>query len=251
MCGRYTSTTPAEVLASAFAVDEVTVEALEPRWNVAPTLDVPVVATRSSGARVLGTMRWGLVPSWAKDASGGARMINARAEGLATKPAFRSALARRRCLVPADAFYEWQALEPGPDGKKRGKLPWAIRRRDHAPMAFAGLWEVWRDPASPDTDPLRTCTIVTTSANGVLAPIHARMPVVLGPDGWQRWLDPAVPVDEASQLLVPAPDEWFEAFPVSTLVNKVAVDGPELLEPLPAPPSGELPPAPPEGALPL
>lgn len=230
MCGRYTSTTPAEVLASAFAVDEVAVEALEPRWNVAPTLDVPVVAVRSSGRRVLGTMRWGLVPSWATDPSIGSRMINARAEGLAERAAFRAALGRRRCIVPADAFYEWQAV-PG-----RGKLPWAIRRRDGAPMAFAGLWEVWHGPGG--AAPLRTCTIITTTANGVLAPLHTRMPVVLDPADWARWLMPAP--DDPTSLLAPAPDDWFEAFPVSTRVNKVDNEGPELLERIDPPPPVQL-----------
>jgi putative SOS response-associated peptidase YedK len=250
VCGRYTSTTSIDVLAETFGVDEVRTEALPPRYNVAPTQPILAVATRrrktgdmpggvGKAARALGTFRWGLVPSWAKDPSVGSRMINARAEGIADKPAYRKALLARRCLIPADAFYEWQARPPGPDGKKRSKLPWAIRRRDGNPMAFAGLWEVWRPAdADPAEAPLRSATIVTTAANAALSAIHDRMPVVLGPDSWSTWLDPDLD-DRATieRLLVPAPDEWFEAFPVSTRVNKVDQDGPELLEPLPPRPA--------------
>jgi putative SOS response-associated peptidase YedK len=161
-------------------------------------------------------------------------MINARAEGIAKKPAYRSALARRRCLIPADAFYEWQR-RTAPDGRPAGKLPYAIRRRDGQPMALAGLWEVWRDPENPDAEPLRTCVIVTSAANELMAPIHDRMPVVLDPADWDQWLDPDVAADTAQKLLVPAPSEWFEAFPVSSRVNNVANDGPELLDPIPPP----------------
>jgi putative SOS response-associated peptidase YedK len=291
MCGRYTSTSTVSDLASIFEVDEVRVEPLPARYNVAPTLQVYAVALRQSRAeagspgaagsgegarspgaagsddgagppdgagsgrraageaetgregagekgprRALGSFRWGLVPSWAKDPSVGARMINARAEGIATKPAFRAAVARRRCLIPADAFYEWQRRE-SPDGKPAGRLPYAIRRRDGRPMAFAGLWEVWRDRADPGAEPLRTCVIVTTSANDLMAPIHDRMPVVLAPEDWAAWLDPATDAATVSGLMVPAPSDWFEAFPVSTLVNKVSNDGPRLLDPLPPPPA--------------
>jgi len=249
MCGRYTSTSTAEDLARVFEVDEIRTEPLPPRYNVAPTLDVYAVAVRGryddqgnrSGLhRALGTFRWGLVPSWAKDPSVGSRMINARAEGIAAKPAYRRALAKRRCIIPADAFYEWQrrmdrsgTLDRS-EGRPVGKLPYAIHRRDGKPMAFAGLWEVWW--AHRDDEPLRTCAIVTTAANGLLASIHERMPVVLAPEDWGTWLDPTTDVDRARELLVPAPSEWFEAYPVSTLVNTVANDGPELLEPLPPPP---------------
>jgi putative SOS response-associated peptidase YedK len=243
MCGRFTSTTSIDVLAEAFAVDEIRTGALPPRYNVAPTQPILAVARRAAPdmegkrGRVLGTFRWGLVPSWAKDPSVGSRMINARAEGIGDKPAYRKALIRRRCLIPADAFYEWQARPEAPDGKKRGPLPYAIRRRDREPMAFAGLWEVWRDRAADPADPpLRSAVIVTTAANPSLSQIHDRMPVVLSPDGWATWLDPAV-TDRPTleRLLVPAPDDWFEAFPVSTRVNKVTEDGPQLVEPLPPP----------------
>ena len=234
MCGRYTSTTTMKDLAAIFEAEEVRAEPLPSRYNVAPTLDVYAVAVRE-GHRALGTFRWGLVPSWAKDPSIGNRMINARAEGIESKPAYRAALAKRRCIIPADYFYEWQRRS-GPDGKPAGKLPYAIHRRDREPMAFAGLWDVWRDPDDPDAPLLKTCVIVTGEANELMSPIHDRMPVVLGRDSWQAWLDPSTPADEARRLLVPAPSEWFEAFPVSSRVNNVRNEGPDLLEPLDPPP---------------
>jgi putative SOS response-associated peptidase YedK len=232
MCGRYTSSSSLTDLATVFEVEEVRTEALPARYNVAPTLDVYAVAMRGRNdrekgpRRALGTFRWGLVPSWARDPSVGSRMINARAEGIATKPAFRAALARRRCLIPADAFYEWER-------RPEGRLPYAVRRRDGRPMAFAGLWEVWRDPSRPDTELLRTCAIVTTRANDLMAPIHDRIPVVLAPEDWAAWLDPASGPEAAVRLLAPPPSKWFEAFPVASLVNNVRNDGPELLDRLP------------------
>lgn len=241
MCGRYTSSSSLTDLADVFELDEVRTEPLPPRYNVAPTLDVYAVAIRGRSdpvkgpRRALGTFRWGLVPSWARDASVGSRMINARAEGIDGKPAYRSALSRRRCLIPADAFYEWQRRTRR-DGSPAGSLPYAIHRRDGQPMAFAGLWEVWRHPADPDATPLWTCAIVTTSANELMAPIHHRMPVVLAPADWATWLDPGSGLAEVKGLLVPAPSDWFDLYPVSTLVNNVRNDGPELLDPLPPAP---------------
>jgi putative SOS response-associated peptidase YedK len=245
MCGRYASSSSLSDLAEVFEVDEVRTEPLPPRYNVAPTLDVYAVAIRGRTDRVkgprraLGTFRWGLVPSWAKDASVGSRMINARAEGVDRKPAYRAALERRRCLIPADAFYEWQRRTRS-DGSPAGSLPHAIHRHDRQPMAFAGLWEVWRPPAEASTDvavaPLFTCAIVTTSANELMAPIHHRMPVVLAPEDWATWLDPAAPLTEVKGLLIPAPAAWFDLYPVSTLVNNVRNEGPELLAPLPPAP---------------
>lgn len=233
MCGRFIATSPVSALAERFLVDEVKVDH-EPdaRFNVAPTLDVVAVAeSRSSdGARRLGTFRWGLVPSWAKDPSIGSKLINARAESVAEKPAFRKALSRRRCIVPADAFYEWRRP---PQGSKAKKQPYVIRRRDGVPMAFAGLWEAWRDPSGPEGEWLRTCTIITTAANEAVRPLHDRMPVILAPDAWDRWLDTDVEEVEAVRgLLVPSPAEDLETYPVSTLVNDVSNDGPELLEPV-------------------
>jgi putative SOS response-associated peptidase YedK len=264
MCGRYTSTSRIEDLANVFAVEEVRADPLPARYNVAPTHDVYAIAVRGSRDpergphRALGTFRWGLVPTWAKDPSVGSRMINARAEGIATKPAYRQALARRRCIIPADAFYEWQRRADS-WGRSAGKLPYAIRRRDGDPMAFAGLWEVWwpeearaapggpevrRDDGArrPDAvgEPLRTCAIVTTSANDLVAPIHDRMPVVLARPDWDAWLDPQSDLEQVVGLLVPAPSDWFDAYPVSSLVNNVANDGPELIEPIPPPPGSDL-----------
>ncbi len=235
MCGRFTSTSPVEALATTFRVDEVRTDAAPPRYNVAPTQPVLAVATRHARddgdqfVRSLGTFRWGLVPSWANDPSVGNRMINARAESVATKPAYRSALRSRRCLIPADDFYEWET-RPG----RKAKQPWAIRPESGEPMALAGLWEVWRDRTDPDTDLLRTCVVVTTGANDALSAIHGRMPVVLSQDHWDRWLDPSFDDRESLQrMLVPAPAEWFVTNAVSTAVNTVANDGPELLEALP------------------
>jgi putative SOS response-associated peptidase YedK len=236
MCGRYTSTSSVSDLASIFEVEEIRAEPLPARYNVAPTDPVFAVAiSRSKGPRrALGTFRWGLVPSWAKDRAVGSRMINARAEEISTKPSFRSAMARRRCIIPADAFYEWQR-RTGSDGRPAGRLPHATRRKDGRPMAFAGLWEVWRDPAIPDGELLRSCAIVTTRANDLQAPIHGRMPVVLDPADWAVWLDRDSDPRTVEGLLVPAPSDWFDVYPVSSLVNKVGNDGPELLEPLPLP----------------
>jgi putative SOS response-associated peptidase YedK len=215
------------VLAALFDAKEIKVdEPLPPRYNVAPTDPMYAVATgRSSGVRQLGLFRWGLVPSWASDLSVGARMINARAETVAVKAAYRDALVRRRCIIPADAFYEWRAGRP-----------FAVHLRDGRPMAFAGLWEVWRGPSQDEV--VRSCVIITTAANSLLAPIHNRMPVVLDPSAWDEWLDPDYrDVDGLQGLLVPASAAQFELWPVSTRVNSVRNDGPELLERLDPPSS--------------
>jgi len=241
MCGRYTSTSSPAQLAEVFEVDEVKVDELPLRYNVAPTQEVYAVAERgpkepgAPACRQLGAFRWGLVPSWAKDLSVGSRMINARAEGIETRSSYRRALVRRRCIIPADAFYEWQVR--GGDPKKPNKLPHVIRHRDGSPLAFAGLWEFWRPHGDPDAPPVKSCVIITTEANELLAPIHDRMPVILPPEAWDRWLDPGnddLPAIKA--LLVPAASGDFEVYPVSTRVNGVANEGPELIEPLPPPP---------------
>ncbi|MDE3205198.1 MAG: SOS response-associated peptidase [Acidobacteriota bacterium] len=238
MCGRFTSTSTVTDLAEVFGVEEVRAEPLEPRYNVAPSLPVYAVALRrpdggsgQAAHRALGTFKWGLVPSWATDPAVGNRMINARAEGITTKPAYRRAVAGRRCLIPADAFYEWQR-RVGSDGRPAGRLPHAVRRRDGRPMALAGVWESWRDPADPAAPPMRTCAIVTTAANRLLAPIHDRMPVIVEEPDWQPWLDPATDMGLVETLMRPAADDLLEVYPVSTRVNHVANDGPELLEPL-------------------
>jgi putative SOS response-associated peptidase YedK len=239
MCGRYTSTSTTTELATAFGVEEVKTDELPLRYNVAPTQPVYAVAERrvERGARIrqLGAFRWGLVPSWAKDPSVGARMINARAETVATRSAYRDALVRRRCIIPADGFYEWQVTEDGRG--QRHKVPHLIRHRDGTPLAFAGLWEVWRRDSGGD--PLRSCVIVTTAANEHLAPLHDRMPVVLPRGAWDRWLDRANDdVEALRRLLVPAPADDFEAYPVGPLVNNVANDGPELILPATPPEDG-------------
>ncbi len=243
MCGRYTSTSAPADLARVFDVDDVKVEELPLRYNVAPTQDVYAIATRrpkgegEKPRRQLGAFRWGLIPFWAKEASVGGKMINARAEGIETKSAYKRALERRRCIIPADAFYEWQARPTAPDGKKRAKLPYVIRHRDGSPLAFAGVWELWRPPDQPDAEPIRSCAIITTAANDLVAPIHDRMPVVLPPGAWDQWLDPANhDLAAITGLLLPAPSADFEAYPVSSRVNGVANEGPELIEALPPPP---------------
>ncbi len=220
------------LLAERFDVDEVVTEAHEPDYNVAPRADVYGVVERERGSRVLESLRWGLVPSWAEDPKIGDRMINARAETLAEKPAYQRAFARRRCILPADGFYEWRALPKQGSARVR-KQPMFIHRRDGEPLAFAGLWDLWRDRSESESSWVVSCAIVTTRANDVLAPIHDRMPVVLAEDAWARWLDPEEhDLDRLSTLLVPAPSSWFEVFPVSTLVNKADNNGPELVRPV-------------------
>jgi putative SOS response-associated peptidase YedK len=248
MCGRYTSTSAPADLARVFDVDEVKVEPLPLRYNVAPTQDVYAIATRrpregdETPSRQLGAFRWGLIPYWAKNPAAGNKMINARAEGIENKNAYRRALTRRRCIIPADAFYEWKVREDFGKGrgKQKNKLPYVIRHRDGSPMAFAGLWELWRPPDQPDADPVGSCVIITTQPNDVVRPLHDRMPVVLPAGAWDAWLDPANrDLASIKGLLVPAPAEDFEAYPVSTRVNDVNNEGPELVERLPVPPSLE------------
>lgn len=217
MCGRFVASTPPQQLAREFAVDEVRVGESRPDFNVAPRATINVVleeAREDRVHRVLEGLRWGLVPSWAEDERIGDRMINARAETLASKPAFKRAFLKRRCIVPADAFYEWKVVP----GQKR-KQPMVIRRKDGQAMAFAGLWERWK-AREADAAWVRSATIVTGAPNDVVAPIHDRMPVVLPEDAWDRWLDPELDdVTELGKLLVPAPSELFEVYPVSTRVN--------------------------------
>jgi len=224
MCGRFSITAPPEAIQQSFGVPE------RPNWparyNVAPGQQVPVVRRDGDGARHLGALRWGLVPFWAADPAIGNRLINARSETAATKPAFRAAFARRRCLIVADGFYEWQAT--GQRG--RAKQPYRVARPDGAPFAFAGLWESWQDPQTQK--PLETCTILTTDANAKLAAIHARMPVILFDDAaFDAWLAPEATAPELARLLVAAPAGTLVATPVSTRVNKVANDDVSVLTP--------------------
>ncbi len=212
MCGRFTQATEGEIIARVFDLAET--PALSPRYNIAPTQAVAAVRAGEGGRRLDG-LRWGLIPSWAKDRAIGDRMINARAETLAAKPAFRSAFRARRCLIVADGFYEWKKV----GGRKQ---PHLIAFRDRRPFAFAGLWERW------DGDgPVESCTIVTTTANDVVAPIHDRMPVILDPGEFTLWLDPKVTdTSRVAGLLRPYAPDLLEAHPVGLLVNNPANDSP-------------------------
>lgn len=228
MCGRFVSATPIKKLVEQFLVEDVAVDQHDPSWNVAPTAEVLAVAASSEGIRRLGTFKWGLVPSWAKDPSIGNRMINLRAETVSEKPSFRRTLAKHRCIIPVDGFYEWKHMEKG-----RKKQPFFIRSRDGTVLALAGLWEAWKDRAEQDDEWLRTCTIVTTTPNKLLAPIHDRMPVVLPPEAWDTWLDRENDdVDTLAALLQPAPDDLLELYPVGTDVNNVRNDSDQLVMPL-------------------
>lgn len=229
MCGRYVAATPTEVLVEWFGVEEVKAneDDVPPSWNVAPTRDVFAVAESKSagGKRQLGSFRWGLVPSWAKDPSEGSRRINARAETVASAPTFRKALRSRRCLIPADAFYEWEKVE----GQKR-KQPWLVKRADGEVMAFAGLWEAWRDVEGKW---LRTCAIITTDAAGPLTDIHTRCPVILDRDEWGTWLDrETTDPAEILPLLTPPDPELLELHRVGHEVGNVKNDDPSLLNSL-------------------
>lgn len=196
------------------------------RYNIAPTSLVPAVRPTAGGERAATALQWGLVPRWARDASGGGRLANARADGVATKPSFREAFRHRRCIVPASGFYEWQTVG-------RLKFPWYFSRTDGEPLALAGIWEEWRSPAGPA---LETFSLITTEPNDVVRPLHDRMPVILTGDSLDRWLDPSVREPERLQpLLVPLPAALLRAQPVSTRVNRVGQEGPECLEPAPAP----------------
>ena len=208
MCGRYTLRKPATEIAEEFDLPEVPV--LMPRFNVAPTQDVAVVRLEPDlGVRGLDTLRWGLIPSWADDPSIGNRMINARAETVVEKPAFRHAFKAKRCLVVADDFFEWQKI----DGRKQ---PFYIKMRDDHPFAFAGLWERW----TKGGEPIESCTIVTTGANKLMEPIHDRMPVIVPKPAYDLWLDPTIKDPERLQpLLAPYPSDEMVAYTVSTLVN--------------------------------
>jgi len=240
MCGRFVTASSPALIADRFAVDEVDATVTpdpEPDYNVSPRRNVLAVRERE-GQRVLSRLRWGLVPSWAKEVKIGDRMINARAETVASKPAYRRAFANKRCLIPADGFYEWKAGTAAGGDKKPRKQPYFIHRKDGEPLAFAGLWEVWKIPDDrPDNEKdlggddgwLRSCVIETTTANELMAPIHNRMPVILPESAWERWLDPDEhDVDTLAELLVPADDALLEAYPVSTEVNNARNNGPEL-----------------------
>ena len=252
MCGRYASSRRPEDLVEEFEIADSRIDtALEPDYNVAPTKEVyavvqrsprppegaPAGAPRGPAERQLRVLRWGLVPSWAKDPSIGNRMINARMETVAEKPAYRRAFASRRCLLPADGYFEWYPTSQTTKAGKPVKQPFFIRPKNGGTLAMAGLYEIWRDPTRAEDDPDRfrwTCTVLTTQAEDSVGHIHDRMPLMVDGDRWSAWLDPEpAPNDDLLALLTPAAPGNLDAYPVATLVNNVRNNGPELLDPLP------------------
>jgi putative SOS response-associated peptidase YedK len=220
MCGRYVLGGDAADYAEYFGADRIVADDLEPSYNVAPTDRIYTVA-EWDGERLLGTMKWGFVPFWAKDFK--SIQINARAESFTTKPMFRDSAARKRCIIPADGFYEW---EP----KERGRAPHWVYRADGFPMGFAGIWSTWRDPETEEL--VRTCAIVTTEARGAIAAIHDRMPVSLSPDSWDAWLDREITdPGEVEALIVPIDADLIMEHEVAPTVNSVRNNDPSLTEP--------------------
>lgn len=226
MCGRYTLTNVnPEQLAETFSLQDVPAEFLSPRYNIAPTQRMPVVVRNAEGQNQLVKMRWGLVPSWSKDAKAAARMINARSETLAEKPSFREAYKKRRCLVVADGFYEWKANAEGP------KTPLYIKLRNSGLFGLAGLWEGWKEPETGEI--WTTCTIITTTPNDLLKPIHDRMPVILPRQQYGTWLNPEVSNPfELGSLLTAYPADEMTYYPVSTRVNNARYEAPDLIDPV-------------------
>ena len=225
MCGRYTLTVSPEMLAYSF---DVSLDGLDlvPRYNIAPSQEVLTVVNRGEGNRAQ-FMRWGLVPFWARDIKIGYKMINARAESVPDNNAFKHAFRRRRCLIPADSFYEWR-------GTGRDKTPLRIMLKSEAAFAFAGIWETWQDKADPAADSLKSCAIITTVPNALVAPIHDRMPVILPQECYADWLDPAnEDTGSLRELLLPCDPELLKTYAVSTLVNSPRNQGPELVAPAP------------------
>ena len=222
MCGRFVLTAHPEMLMELFNLDEV--PSLMPRYNIAPTQDVAVVRPKMEGeGRELAMLHWGLIPSWAKERKMASRMINARSETVAEKPAFRRAFRSRRCLIPADGFYEWQQ-------KAYRKQPYYIHMEDRQPFALAGLWERWQ---SNGGQPIESCTIITTDASELLWPVHPRMPVVLPQETYDLWLNPKVQETERLlALLRPYPSKEMAMYPVSTLVNHAGNEDPRCIEPM-------------------
>jgi putative SOS response-associated peptidase YedK len=217
MCGRFAQRTDAKRLAKEFKVREV--PEVQPRYNIAPTQDILSIR-QAEDEREAVFLKWGLVPSWAKDTSIGAKLINARSETVTEKPSFREAFKKRRCIIPADGFYEWQRT----NGKKQ---PFFFHLRDDCPFGFAGLWDRWK---SQDGEVIETCTILTTEANEVLKPVHDRMPVILHPEDYDLWLDEDVrKSDFRQELLRPFPAGKMNGYPVSTLVNNMRSQGVELI----------------------
>jgi putative SOS response-associated peptidase YedK len=221
MCGRFVLMTPSKSLAERFDTQEVLHE--KPRYNVAPTQNILIVRFDSrTGRREMCMVRWGLIPSWAKDPSMGNRLINARGESVHTKPAFKTSFRFRRCLVPADGFYEWQKM-----GKVR--QPYLFRMADNTPFAFAGLWDRWRSAEGQITE---SCTIITTPSNKLILSLHDRMPAILRPEDYGTWLDPKATPDVLLKLLSPFPAELMTGVPVSSKVNKTTYEGADSIDPI-------------------
>lgn len=221
MCGRYVLSAPRAQVVEHFGLDECVDFA--PRYNIPPGTDIPAIRRSPEGWRVLHLLRWGLVPHWAKDAAIGAKLNNARGESVAEKPSFRDAFRRRRCLIPASGFYEWQA-------RADGKQPYYVSLASGAPMALGGLWESWR---TPDGGILRTACIITTGPNETMAPIHDRMPVIVPRERWGDWL--AGPAEAVAELIAPYRAEAMQAWPVSRRVSRTQDDDAALTEPLAVP----------------
>jgi len=230
MCGRYTLIAELDELAAEFGLTDVGGLSLSPRYNIAPTQEVPVVRL-VEGAKQLDMLRWGLIPAWAKDIEIGNKLINARSETAAEKPSFRSAFKKRRCLIPASGFYEWKK-------EKGGKQPYYIRRDDEDVVAFAGLWESWA--GNDDRGPLETFTILTTEPNELMRTLHNRMPVILEPDDYDKWLNTDQTDKDASlALLDPLPDGLLATMPVNKRVNSPRNDDVACLEPPPPEEGGQ------------
>lgn len=220
MCGRYALPLASSHIADLFRARPLTTDP-GLRYNIAPTQMVTVVRLGADSARELALLRWGLVPAWSEGPDNRFSMINARAESVADKPAFRTAFRKQRCLVPAAGFYEWQATP-------LGKQPWYIHPADAELFAFAGIWERWDKGAVP----LESCAVITCAANALMRDLHERMPVILAPEDWERWLAPATPVDDLKALLAPCPDARLVAYPVSPRVNSPHHDAADCLEPV-------------------
>ena len=218
MCGRYTLKTPVDALAERFGLDEYP-SSLTASYNIAPTQEVAAVV-EEDGKRKLRMLRWGLIPSWAKDPAIGNKMINARAETVSEKPSFRTAFKKRRCLIVADGFYEWHKTDSG-------EQPYHLKMEDGSPFAFAGMWETWKNG-----EEIRSCAIITTTANDLMGEIHHRMPVILPPENYGVWLDPDFDEKEALlDLLNPYPSKEMEAYAVSRRVNRPSNNEPSVVEP--------------------
>ena len=220
VCGRYTISSPRKIVSEILGSDDDS--AVEARYNVAPTQDAPVIVADTNGARLLTHMRWGLVPHWATNSDVGLAMINARAETAAYKPSFAESFRQRRCIVPADGFYEWQR-------KSGGRQPYLLRLQGGEPFTFAGLWDVWR---GPNGTLLKTFTILTTTSNAVVEAIHGRMPVILGRQRRGEWLTTGSNVGTLTGLCAPYPAAAMETIPVSTYVNNVRHDSLECMQPV-------------------